>query len=426
MRRRIELALPRRRAMALLVAATLLVAGCSGGRTDESTGPVTLSVFWWGDEGRAERTEAALKLYTTRHPGTTFKITWQGASGYYDRLSTQAVGGNAPDLFQIDDSRLVDYAGRGLLLDLTAPVAENRIDVTTFPPGLANYGTVGGKVVAVASGAETAAMIYNRSRVKQLGVAEPKNGMTYPQLFAWAADVDRRSGGDVAGLADASGDLDAYWMWLRAQGKELYRAGAPGFAAGDTARWFAMWQEARWDDAISGPGKPTGERALTQGTAVAAFGRSGQLAAWQQHVDDDDLALVACPGDARAQWARASYYWAGYRGTRDPAAVADVIDFLVNDPQAARLLGDDRGFAPNLELRETNGADLAEGAARTAHEFENAMADRIGPSPAPPPPGHARLRELLAAAAATVATEKYSPEDAAAEFSRAAATALAS
>ncbi|MEV0720922.1 ABC transporter substrate-binding protein, partial [Asanoa sp. NPDC050611] len=98
--------LPHRPVVALLAAVSLLVGGCSAARDEGSDGPVTLSVFWYGDQGRAERTEAALKLYSTRHPGVTFKVTWQGAEGYYDRLATQAVGGNAPDLFQIDDTRL--------------------------------------------------------------------------------------------------------------------------------------------------------------------------------------------------------------------------------------------------------------------------------------------------------------------------------
>ncbi|HEV7713275.1 MAG TPA: ABC transporter substrate-binding protein [Asanoa sp.] len=414
----------RRPPVALLTAVALAVGGCSVAAPAESTGPVTLSVFWWGDQARAERTEAALKLYSTRHPGTTFKITWQAADGYYDRLATQAVGGNAPDLFQIDDARLVDYAGRGLLLDLSAPVTDGRIDVTRFPAGLADYGTVGGRVVGVAAGAETAALVYNRTLVKDLGVAEPKTGMSYPQFLAWAAQVNRESGGDIAGTADASGDLDAFWMWLRAQGRELYRGDGLGFQTDDLARWFAMWQEARWDEATPAAGGPTGGRALVAGKTAAAFGWSGEFAGLQAQVDDD-LALVACPGDPRAQWARASYYWAGFRGTREPGAVADVINFLANDPQAGRLLGDDRGFAPNLEVRETNAADLAEGPARTALEFESAVGDRIGPAPAPPPAAHAELRALLAAAAGRVATEKSTPSEAAVDFSRKAAAALA-
>ncbi|MEV4617843.1 ABC transporter substrate-binding protein [Asanoa sp. NPDC049573] len=415
----------RRPPVALLAAVALALGGCSAGAPAGASGPVTLSVFWWGDQARAQRTEAALKLYSTRHPGTIFKITWQGADGYYDRLATQAVGGNAPDLFQIDDARLVDYAGRGLLLDLTTPVTEGRIDVTGFPKGLADYGSVGGRVVGVAAGAETAALVYNRTLVKELGVAEPKTGMSYPQFLAWAARVTRASGGDVAGTADASGDLDAFWMWLRAQGRELYRGAGLGFQRDDAARWFAMWQEARWDDATPPAGGPTGERALVQGRTAAAFGWAGEFAGWQDQVDDD-LGLVACPGDPRAQWPRASYYWAGYRGTREPEAVADVIDFLANDPQAGRVLGDDRGFAPNLEVRETNAADLAEGPARTALAFESAVADKIGPSPAPPPPAHAEVRTLLAAAAARVAAEKSTPGEAGADFYKKATAALAS
>ncbi|MEV4538072.1 ABC transporter substrate-binding protein [Asanoa sp. NPDC049518] len=410
-----------RPAVALLATVCLLAGGCSAGGREGSDARVTLSVFWWGDQDRAERTEAALKLYSNRHPGTTFKVTWQGEAGYYDRLATQGVGGNAPDIFQIDDTRLAEYANRGLLLDLSDPVARGQIDVTRFPPGLADYGTVGGKVVGVAAGAETSALVYNRTLVKELGVAEPKTGMTYPQLLSWAARVTRESGGRVTGLADASGDLDAFWMWLRAQGRELYQGNGPGFGKEDVVRWFTLWQEARWDDATAGSG---GSRALVDGRVAAAFSSSGKFAGLQAGTDDQ-LALVACPGDTRGQWARANYYWAGFRGTREAGAVADVVDFLANDPQAGRALGDDRGFAPNLEVREANGADLAEGPVRTALGFESAMSARIGRAPAPPPLAHTELRTLLAASAAAVASEKSTLDKAADDFARKSATALA-
>ena len=75
-------------------------------------GPVELSVFWYGGTKRAELTERALRLYSDRNPLVTFRITWQGAGGYYDRLATQAGGGNVPDLFQIDDAMLDEYAQR--------------------------------------------------------------------------------------------------------------------------------------------------------------------------------------------------------------------------------------------------------------------------------------------------------------------------
>ena len=114
----------RRRLLSALLGAPLLasggLAGCSdGAATSTQDGPVELSVFWWGGTKRAELTEKALRLYSDRNPRVTFRVTWQGADGYYDRLATQAGGGNVPDLIQIDDAMLTEYTQRQVILDLT-------------------------------------------------------------------------------------------------------------------------------------------------------------------------------------------------------------------------------------------------------------------------------------------------------------------
>ena len=113
----------------------------------ESTEPVELSIFWWGAEARAKSTEEALKLYTAKHPNVTFKTTWQGNQGYFDKLATLAAGGNAPDIFQIDDNALTEYAERGVTLDLTSYKASGKLDVSKFPESLWKYGEVDGKLV---------------------------------------------------------------------------------------------------------------------------------------------------------------------------------------------------------------------------------------------------------------------------------------
>ena len=89
------------------------------------TRTVELSIFWWGGEARAKLTEEALALYTKKHPNVTFKKTWQANQGYFDKLATLTAGGNAPDIFQIDDNYLAEYAARNVTLDLT-PYQERR------------------------------------------------------------------------------------------------------------------------------------------------------------------------------------------------------------------------------------------------------------------------------------------------------------
>src|SRR5687767_3818011 len=111
-----------RRTLLLGALAAPVLAACGGNEgaapAPESTEPVELSIFWWGADARAKATEEALKLYTTKYPFVTFKTTWQGNQGYYDKLATLAAGGNAPDIFQIDDGALSEYAERNVTLDL--------------------------------------------------------------------------------------------------------------------------------------------------------------------------------------------------------------------------------------------------------------------------------------------------------------------
>ena len=71
------------------------------------TAPVELSVFWWGGDARAKQTQQVLALYTPKHPNVTFKETWQANAGYYRQAEhPHLAGGNAADIFQLDDDML--------------------------------------------------------------------------------------------------------------------------------------------------------------------------------------------------------------------------------------------------------------------------------------------------------------------------------
>ncbi|MFB9235310.1 ABC transporter substrate-binding protein [Plantactinospora siamensis] len=418
-------------ALALLLFLVAGVVAC-GKDTDAPAdgGPVQLSVFWYGNQRRAELTEQALQAYTRRHPGVTFRVTWQGSDGYYQRLATQSAGGNPPDLFQLDEDYLTEYAQRQIALDLTEFVDRRRIDLTRLSPSLVQSGTVNGRVMAVAAAENTPALVYNRGLLRRLHLREPNPDMTYDQYVSWARQVTVRSGGRVAGTMDPSADIRALWVWLRAGGLEFYRGRQLGFTADDLARWFEFWQDARTSRATpaaavvqaANSGDPARQLVVT-GRAAASFAWSQQLTELQRNTRDE-LALAGLPGAANAQWARASMYWAAYRGTRHADTVADVINFLTNDPQAGRILGDERGLSANLDIRQAVQSSLGDRAARLSATFETAMAERFGPAPPPPPPGQARIRALLRTAAERAESGRATGRTAAADFVEQANTAL--
>ena len=212
---------------AAALATPLALAGCgessSGGTSPKTLGtsPETLTFYWWGSDVRATITGKVLDLYTQKHPNVTFKQQWGAYSGYYDKLSTMVAGSTAPDIFQIDDDGLAEYASRHVTLDLK-PYLGSTIKTDKFPSGLAKAGILDGKQVAVAAAENTAAMFYDKNVVDQYKLDAPTTGMSWDDLITWAASVTKASGGKVFGTQDPSGSFQVLEMWLRQHGKGLF------------------------------------------------------------------------------------------------------------------------------------------------------------------------------------------------------------
>ena len=129
------------------------------------TGPIEITVFWWGGDARAKLTHDVLALYTKKHPNVTFKETWQANAGYIDKLNTNLAAGAAADIFQLDDNMLGGVAARNQTLDLTNYLLAKRVDTSKLSASLVDYGKVDGKQVALPLGETTPGMVYNKSLV---------------------------------------------------------------------------------------------------------------------------------------------------------------------------------------------------------------------------------------------------------------------
>ncbi len=242
----------RLRALAAVALSIALVAaaGCSSsGGGSSSNGKTELSIFWWGGPARADYTQKALDLYTQRHPNITFKPQWQANSGYYDKLATLAAGNNAPDVFQIDDNALTEYASRKIALELDQYVGS--VIKTDSLGKLQDAGKVGGPLYALPAAENTTALVYDKTAAQQAGVPEPRNGWTWDEYFAWAKQISDKSGGKVWGAMDGSGDYKVFNVWLRQQGKGLYQGNQLGFTTQDLQAWFDLWAKERDAKAVA-------------------------------------------------------------------------------------------------------------------------------------------------------------------------------
>lgn len=414
-------------AVALAAPLALGAAACGGDEAGDD-GPVKLSVFWWGGDARAKLTEDALALYTKKHPEVTFEKTWQANQGYFDKLATLTAGGNPPDLFQIDDNYLAEYAGRSTTLDLTSFKDSGKLDVSKFPKSLWQYGVVDGKLAGVAAGENTQGLVYNKTLLQKHGLPEPTTGMTWEQHIAWAEQVAKKT--KVPGTQDPSADYKAFWVWLRQQGKDLYNGTELGFTADDVTKWFELWKGARDRGATPTPDVIHEGNATDITKQLVVTGKAATSWVWANQMPDlkkntkDELGVVAYPGDPSAQWARASMYWSVFKGSKHRDVAVDVINFLTNDPEAVALLGTDRGLPSNLDLRAKVSETATDPAMKQSIQVESDLAQKFGESPQVPIKGHSKVRSELTKAAENAQYGRATPAQAAEQFLAACKSAI--
>ncbi|MFI7426332.1 ABC transporter substrate-binding protein [Micromonospora sp. NPDC049836] len=415
-------------AVALAAPLALGAAACGDDGAGDD-GQVKLSIFWWGGDARAKLTEDALALYTKKHPNVTFEKTWQANQGYFDKLATLTAGGNPPDLFQIDDNYLAEYAGRSTTLDLGSYRDSGKLDVTKFPKSLLDYGVVDGKLAGVAAGENTQGLVYNKTLLVKNGLPEPTTGMSWEEHIAWAEQVAKKT--KVPGTQDPSADYKALWVWLRQQGKDLYQGNELGFTVEDVTKWFELWKGARDRGAT-----PTAD-VIHQGNAtditkqLVVTGKAATSWVWANQMPDlkkntkDELGVVAYPGDPSAQWARASMYWSVFKSSKHRDVAVDVINFMVNDPEAVALLGTDRGLPSNLDLRTKVSETATDPAMKQSIQVESDLAQKFGTSPQVPIKGHSKVKAELTKAAENAQYGRATPAEAAEQFVAACKSAIA-
>ena len=354
-------------------------------------------------EGPCGSTRPAIRWSPSGSPG-------RGRAATTTELATQAAGGNVPDLFQIDDTMLGEYAQRGIVLDLGGYAEDSRINLNDLcPPGLVDYGKIDGRTTA-----------YRPRRPRpgrgvQPGPAPPAQGARAAtsddlgRLPDWAARVTRASGGRVAGSMDPSGRppgavalaarvghqvLPGYASWVSARAAICWTGSSLGRAPGSRrATPAAAWS-------IGRTAASRDRQLVVTGHTAASFAWSHQFPELQR-LYRGRLGAGGFPGPRAAQWERASMYWAGFRGTRQPGERGRERDQLPDNERRGRpwsLRSPNGASAPNLGARRSSRRPLDDaGQQRARHpRVRGAPADARPRRPPRPRKGHGEVRDLLA------------------------------
>ncbi|MFE4058162.1 ABC transporter substrate-binding protein [Streptomyces sp. NPDC059096] len=410
------------RSWALLMTLTLsaLLTACGGSEGTSGGGKVTLRYTWWGNPDRAARTDEAVALFEKEHPGIDVQTSFAGYDAYKQKLATQAAGGDAPDVMQLDYRMIDQYATGGVLLDLgTQPGA---LGTDEIDPGLLATGAVDGTQYAIVQARGTETVVYDAKGWKEAGVAPPRAGWTWNDWADTVRELTRRTG--KPGSVDPGQSEDCFEVWLRGQGKSLYtKGGGLGFTAGDLTRWWTFADGLRREGVVS-PAEQTTQldgsvenTPLGRGKALSDFNWDAPSSGFTALVADG-VSLAPMPSGedgTPGQYFKPSMFMGAAANTGHPKEAAQLIDFMINDKAAAKILGASRGIPVNGSIR----ADVVPGLKdfdRTVADYQATVEGVLLDPPQAPPSGDSALQTTFSRDYDQVSFGRMSPREAAENY----------
>jgi multiple sugar transport system substrate-binding protein len=318
-------------------------------------------------------------------------------------MTTQAAGGNLPDIMQQDYARLEEWVSRDLILPLDDLVKAGTIDLSDVPASNVDGGRIDGTLYAINIGSNSQALILDADAFAEAGIELPPQDWTWQdfeeitlklheELGIWGMGVgltgeqlwkslylghDQWSysdDGSQLGYTDDQIFVDYLNMLLR-----LQDAGAMVSREDELAQFTGVGPE---NDPI-----------VTKQSAIASYW-SNQLTAIQAAAGEDrNFVMIHLPrpeGGSPSNYLKPGQFLSITTQGKHPEEAAKFISYFTNNIAANEVLLAERGVPISPKVQEALEPLLGK-PQQAAFEYLKRVEADSSPVPPPDPPGHADL-----------------------------------
>ena len=387
----------RRQTLALLAAAGSIPALASCGPNTSSSGDGEgggsgdVRVYWWGGDLRLGLTKDALAIFAEKNTDFTVVPEYSEWTGYWDKLATQTSGGDSPDLLQMDEAYIDSYGTRSALLDLES--LGETLDLSQMDAKVLDTGRLAdGTLVGAPLGIGIFSVGVDRDLLDESGVELPPDTEWTWEQFGEAAAALSEWGGDqdVVGIdmfGQAAAELHA---WARQSGEQVFPREGETLVSLETIRSWLEFSQSLIDSGAA-PGADAQIEDFGAGVEGGRFGTGRAVFHLQFHTQVqtfasasgasmDLLRLPARTSGDHQMVNKASMYWSIAAASAVAENAAALMDFLLTDVDAAKVLKIERGVTAFPEVQDAIEPELDD-IERICLDFARDMQAEVAPAP---------------------------------------------
>ncbi len=343
---------------------------------------VELRLSWWGSETRHRNTLAAIELYEELNPNIDIIPEYSGFEGYRNKLFSQIMAGNAPDVFTTVMEWYPDLASADGMADLTG-----MIDVSGHNPKYVEASSYNGNMYGVNLSVNSLTMIQNNTILEKYGIEPLEEPYTWEDLAAKFQEVYEKSNGEVYGAPDPSVIPSGMGF------DELKYFGYSKLGIDDKAfpfnnetytiekdeiqAFLQFFTDLRNNNAvapvdISSMNDFSANNLLIQGIVAYEFSWAGTFGRYQDQTTDNlqPIPMPVGPNGEGGDLARPGLIFSVAKTSKHVDEAAKFIEWFSTDPEAAKLLKNCRGVLPTTTQR----AALLESSAGLSENDKKVMA----------------------------------------------------
>lgn len=398
----------------------------------------TIRVAWWGNQDRHNMTIEALDRYS-QETGIPFSYEYTSWNSYFENLATQAVGSNLPDIIQMSTTDIINYSRNGQIIDLQPYIDDGTIDTSNIEKGSLDGGKVDGKQTGFITGVNTVAVAYNKEIFDEAKAAYPSDDWTWSEYLDTAKAVYDATGiqAEIPFLNEPRWVIEAM---IRSYGYDFFSEDGNSLTWAEDEKtvtaltgmiedvYEGVKEGYLVDPEVQVAWSTPEDFYISKGKSSMSFTLSNAYASYSTLLGKE-LGMVMLPrldgGSQSGMYLNSNMYWCISVNCKDPKAAAGVINYLINDEEANKILGADRGISLSSKIRDVlSSSQEINVYAKNTMDYVGRVSQVVGATNPADPVNSAEVISALKTNYTAVMYGEMTPEDCVADFIAQAAAIL--